>query len=153
LPIAPLDALAGSHLVDISYDLGEQVGWPRFTRIVHGVFAGLPPPERASAVIFTGNYGEAGAVDRYGPALGLPRAYSGHNGYGYWGPPPQTGGPAIVVGYSAAELGRYWASVQPAATITNGHGVDNDEEGNVVYVCRGQRRPWASLWPDLKHLG
>ncbi len=153
LPVLPLDALAGSHLVAVSYDLGEQVGWPRFAAVVDGVYAGLPPSQRATAVIFTSNYGEAGAVDHYGRALGLPRAYSGHNGYWYWGPPPQTGGPTLAVGFSAAELSRYWTSITPAATITNGHGVDNDEEGNVVYLCRGQPRPWAAIWPGLRQLG
>lgn len=152
LPVVPLDALARSHLVEVSYDLGEQVGWPLFAQTIDRVYAGLPPTDRAKAVILTGNYGEAGAIDRYGPALGLPHAYSGHNGYGLWGPPPETGGPTIVVGYTAAELGRYWTSVTPAATITNGHGVENDEDGSPVFICRGQRRPWAAIWPELRHL-
>ena len=48
----------------------------------------LPPAQRATAVVFTGNYGEAGAIDRYGPALGLPRAHSAHNAYARFGVPP-----------------------------------------------------------------
>jgi hypothetical protein len=153
LPVVPLDRLAASSLVEVSYDLGEQVGWPRFAATVHGVYAGLRPEEQATAVLFTANYGEAGAIDRYGPALGVPKAYSGHNGYGLWGPPPETGGPTLAVGYSATALSRYWGSVQPAAIITSGHGVDNDENGEVVYLCRGQVRPWAAIWPELRHLG
>jgi hypothetical protein len=30
--------------------------------------------------------GEAGAIARYGPALGIPRAYSGHNAFWRFGP-------------------------------------------------------------------
>jgi hypothetical protein len=59
------------------------------------------------AVIFTFNYGEAGAIDRYGPGLGLTHAYSGHNAYGDWEPPPDGAAPVITVGLTlgnAAEL-------------------------------------------------
>lgn len=35
-------------------------------------------------MIVTDNYGEAGAIDLLGRRSGLPRAYSGHNGYANW---------------------------------------------------------------------
>jgi hypothetical protein len=44
-----------------------------------------------SAGILAGNYGEAGAINLYGPAYGLPEAMSGINSYwlcGYGDPPP-----------------------------------------------------------------
>jgi len=51
------------------------------------VYNGLPGPERQTAVLLAGNYGEAGALDHYGPTNGLPPVYSGHNSYWSWGPP------------------------------------------------------------------
>ena len=72
---------------------------PPSTATVASVWNRLPPAERADAVVFTGNYGEAGAIARYGPALGLPRAYSGHNAFWRFGRPPDGARPIIVVGY------------------------------------------------------
>ena len=49
-------------------------------------------------MIFTRNYGQAGAVELYGPELGLPQPYSGHMSYAEWGPPPESDAPVVVVG-------------------------------------------------------
>ena len=86
-------------MVAVNHDAGETVGWPAFVRPRSRRSGTGCPAERATGVVLTRNYGEAGAVDRYGPARGLPPAYSGHNGYGDWGPPPGAAGPVIVVGY------------------------------------------------------
>jgi hypothetical protein len=40
-----------------------------------------------------------------------------------------------------------------AARIDNRAGVDNDERGAPVMVCRGPRRPWSREWPALRRLG
>jgi 4-amino-4-deoxy-L-arabinose transferase-like glycosyltransferase len=153
LPVYPVGMLADTPQPAINADASETVGWPRFAAEVARVYRALPPAERSRAVIFTANYGEAGALDRYGPALGLPRPYSPHNGYWYFGRPADTGGPVIVVGPEGpAQLQQYWAEVTVAGRIDNGVGLDNEEQGLPVWVCRGQREPWAVLWPRLKHL-
>ena len=48
------------------------------------VYRALPEEDRKKAAIFGQNYGQAGAVDRFGPALGLPKALSGHLTYHRW---------------------------------------------------------------------
>ncbi|URM95281.1 glycosyltransferase family 39 protein [Actinomadura madurae] len=140
----------------VNADSAETVGWPRFAARVAAVRDALPPGERAAATIVVSNYGEAGALDRYGPALGLPRAYSGHNGYWYFGRPPDGRGPTIVVGpedvAEGAGLRRYWTDVRPVGRIDNGVGLDNQEQGKPVWVCRGQRAPWTELWPEFRRL-
>lgn len=78
LPTLPADRLPG-FVVAANPDVGETIGWPEFADSVAAVHRGLPPAERDRAVMLTANYGEAGALARYGPARGLPRAYSGHN--------------------------------------------------------------------------
>ena len=61
-------ALADVPLQNINYNLGEEVGWHDLVREVAAVDRSLPPAERRSAVIVTSNYGEAGAIDRFGSA-------------------------------------------------------------------------------------
>jgi 4-amino-4-deoxy-L-arabinose transferase-like glycosyltransferase len=149
LPILP--ARDADPVIAVNGDVGETIGWPTFARTVAGVYRTLPA--REGAVIFTSNYGEAGAVDRFGPGLGLPQAYSGHNAFGDWGPPPDGSAPVIAIGLGAAETTADFLDCRQAARIDNGLGIDNDEQGTGVYVCAAPRRPWSAEWPSLKHLG
>src|SRR5205823_4997724 len=66
-------------------DFADRHGWQELAATVASVHARLTSEERASCAIVTGNYGEAGAIDRFGPRLGLPPARSGHNNYWLWG--------------------------------------------------------------------
>jgi 4-amino-4-deoxy-L-arabinose transferase-like glycosyltransferase len=155
LPIYPAGTLARTPQAAVNYDAGETVGWPELTATVAAVYRSLPADERARAVILTDNYGEAGAIDRYGRGLGLPVPYSGHNAYWRWGPPPESeDAPVILVGrWSEEELAPYCGSVTRAATNDNGYGLDNDEQGTPIWLCRDRRHPWAQTWPDVRHLG
>ena len=87
-PVVALRTLHTTSVVSVNYDIGETVAWPTYVREIATAWDALPASVRAHAAILTSNYGEAGAVDRYGPALGLPVAYSGHMGFWYWGAPP-----------------------------------------------------------------
>jgi 4-amino-4-deoxy-L-arabinose transferase-like glycosyltransferase len=153
LPIVPIGALHATPIVAVDYDAGETVGWPAFAHTIARAYDSLPPTERAHAVVLTENYGEAGAVDRYGPALGLPKAYSGHNAYGEWGPPPETVTTVVAVGLPQRELRALFGSITRVARIDNGEQVDNDEQGTSVWICRDRLRAWKAVWPGIRHLG
>ncbi len=156
LPVLPPRLLAAVPLQKVNYNLGEEVGWPELVHTVANVYDSLPPSERHTTVIVTGNYGEAGAIDRYGPALGLPAAFSGHNGFWWWGPPRPSTGTAIIVGFGDGDrpyLLSLFASVKRAATIRNTHGVQNDEEGMPVWLCRDQKLPWPQIWAQFRSYG
>ena len=153
LPVLPVRALAVTPIIDINYDAGETVGWPAFVATVADAYAALPPADRARTMIVTSNYGEAGAIDRYGPDLGLPNAYSGHNAYFDWGPPPDTGGPVLLVGFDEAFVRTAFGDLPQVATLNNGVGVDNDEQGEPVWVGRDLRGPGAEVWPTFRRLG
>jgi len=151
LPVLPARVLATVPLQKINYDLAETIAWPRLVATVAGIYRSLPANERRSAVILTANYGEAGAVDRYGSQFSLPPAYSGHNNFWLWGPPHEPRGVTIAVNFSAAQLQPFFVSVRKVTTFTNGLGVQNDEQGAPIYVCSGQRESWAAMWPALRH--
>jgi hypothetical protein len=48
---------------------------------------------------------------------------------------------------------RYFASVRRVATIHNTYGVQNDEEGAPVWLCRDQRLPWPRIWAQFRSYG
>lgn len=151
LPILPARTLHSVPLQDINYDLGETIGWPRMVDEIARAYRSLPPGERRGAVVMTSNYGEAGAVDRYGAADGLPPAYSGHNNYWLWGPPPIARGAAVLVGFNRPYLRTRFVGVRPAGRLHNGLGVSNDEQGERLFTARSVRGSWARQWPRLRH--
>jgi hypothetical protein len=153
LPVVPVSALHRTPIADVNYDAGETVGWPAFADRLQQVSESVPADARMRTVILARNYGEAGAVDRYGPARGLPPAYSGHNGYWLWGPPPANADTVIAVRFSRAELEELFLDVRLGGHVDNGRQIDNDEQGAEIWVCRGLRRPWPVTWRMLKNYG
>jgi hypothetical protein len=151
LPFLPAATLADVPLQKINSDLGEQTGWPREVSLVARIYSGLPPSQRSVAAILAGNYGEAGAIDRYGPSFGLPRAYSGHNTFWWWGPPPTRYTSVVAIGVNPVLLRAEFRSVRLAAVYDNGLGAANQEQGTLVYVASGLRGPWTSAWPAFRH--
>jgi hypothetical protein len=154
LAVLPVSVLPGSVIMAVNPDAGEMVGWPSEVDAIARVWNGLPAADRQHAVIFASNYGEAGAVARYGPDRGLPAPYSGHNALADFAVPPGLAAPVVLVGYDNAERrDRFFAGCRLAARVDNGLGLDNEEQGHPIWVCRQVRRPWAQMWPDLRHLG
>ncbi len=150
LPVLPAAALRTVALQQINYDLGEQIGWPKEVALIAREYHALPPAARARTALLAGNYGEAGAVDRYGPALGLPTAYSGHNNFWFWGPPPATDRDVLAVGVDPGLLRREFTQVRQVATYWNGLGVADDEQGTPVYLATGLKSSWAAAWPAFR---
>ena len=150
LPVLPAAVLARVPLQKINYDLGEQLSWPSQVALLARTYNSLPSPERSVATVLTGNYGEAGALDRYGAGLGLPQAYSGANNFWLWGPPPARDTVAVAINVDPALLRREFAHVRQVAVFSNGLGVADDEQGAVIYVCTGLRGSWASDWAAFR---
>ncbi|MFE9692228.1 ArnT family glycosyltransferase [Micromonospora sp. NPDC005806] len=152
LPTLPADRLPG-FVVDVNYDAGETIGWPAFADSIAAVHRGLPPADRARAVVLTGNYGEAGALARYGPARDLPRAYSGHNSVAGFGRPADDADVVIAVGWARPDQLRTWfTEVTEAGRVDQRVDVDNDENGMPIFVCRGMPRPWSQIWDtEVRH--
>jgi len=129
----------------------DRFGWPEMAATVAKVYNALPPGERAKAAIYGNDYGEAGAIDFYGPALGLPKAISGHLTYWYWGPRQYTGEIVIVLGEHGRErLDKYFTSVEEVASV--GHPYAMASQNFPVYLCRGPKgRTLQQIWPELKN--
>ncbi len=99
----------------------------------------------------TGNYGEAGAIDYFGPALGLPPAISGHNNYYLWGPHGYSGDVVIAVGMRLDLLHSLFGDVQQVATIENANAMPAEGDNLPVYLCRLPRMSLTDAWPILKN--
>jgi len=151
LPLLPERSLQGSFTMAVNPDQGETVGWPRFVDAVTAAWRRIPPAERARTALFTQNYGEAGAVDLLAPRGTLPRAYSGHNGFSEWGGPPARDTHALIVGFDGpADAAPSFAGCRRLGRVDNGVGLQNDEQGLPLLLCR-PTASWSALWPRLRH--
>jgi 4-amino-4-deoxy-L-arabinose transferase-like glycosyltransferase len=151
LPLLPVRDLQGSIVMALNPDQGETVGWPRFVQTMDQAWRAIPPAERHRTAVFTGNYGEAAAIDLLGSKLGLPRSYSGHNGFSEWGIPPARDHHALIIGFGGpADARPQFVGCRTLARINDGVGLNNDEQGYPVMLCRVAGR-WQALWPQLTH--
>jgi hypothetical protein len=149
LPILPLATYATSSLPAAVPDTANEVGWPQFVATVEGVVAALPAEERAHAVILTNDYSEASPLELLG--TGLPPVYSGHNSFWEWGPPPADRTVVVHVGdWRPADWSQFFVGCHVVATIDNGLGIENGEQGAAVSVCIGLRASWSTMWPSLR---
>ncbi|MBV8601340.1 MAG: glycosyltransferase family 39 protein [Candidatus Eremiobacteraeota bacterium] len=129
----------------------DQLGWRDFARQVGGIFASLPPEDRARTALVTSNYGEAGALDFYGPAYGLPPALSGHNSYYLWGTHGYGGSFILRINGSIERYRRLCRSAAVIATVRLSPLVMPEEREIPVILCRGLREPLPQAWPRFKH--
>jgi hypothetical protein len=151
LPLMPAGRLARSAWAGGAENQLETVGWPQLVDQVTLAYDRLPTHERARTTILTSNYGEAGAIARYGPSHGLPPPYSGHNGYGDWGPPPRQD--TSVVAVSEDGPPPLLRSCRRISRVHNGEGVSNEESQRAaIYLCEAPAQGWTAAWPHLEHL-
>jgi hypothetical protein len=129
--------------------LADMFGWREMAEKVSAVYNALPPEERAKAVFFGRNYGEAAALDIYGPAFNGPPAISAHNTYYLWGPLGFDGSVVIMVG-DTARIAPQFDSVTRAGELDSPYAMPY--ETNVpISILRGLHVPLALAWPKLKH--
>ena len=151
-PIVPVNSPLWEITSEVNGEAREMIGWPDLVEQVANIYASLPDAQKSGSAILAGNYGEAGALDLYGPAYGLPRVISGSNSLwarGYGDPAPET---VIVVGFEQQYASRFFTSCQPAGQVTNRYGVRNEETSSHtgLYVCTQPRQPWPVMWNEMQ---
>lgn len=136
------------HVGKLPQHFGDMFGWREMVEAVSRVYNSLPPEERAKTAIYASNYGEAGAIDFFGPRYGLPGAISAHQNYYLWGPRHFTGEVMILLQSSRATAEKEFESVEEAEVV--GHPYAMGEEHFTILVGRGLKKPLPELWPRLK---
>jgi hypothetical protein len=155
VPVAPIGSKVWSVTAKLHDQFREEVGWDDLAQTVARVYNALPPEQRAGAGILTGNYGEGGALNLYGPALGLPHAMSLTNSFWYRGYDERQPQTVIVVGFDLDEGNELFESCQVAAKNTNRFGVVNEESRDHpdILVCHNLRTPWPLYWSTHRRFG
>jgi hypothetical protein len=138
-----------AHEGPLEQRLGDQFGWEELVADVARLYRSLPAEERARTGIFASNYGEAGALNLFGPAQGLPAPICAHQTHFLWGPGGFDGENLIWLQWGPQSIGRYCRSAERIGEHFHPWGMA--EENRPIYLCRGLRAPLREIWPDLKH--
>ena len=126
----------------------DEFNWQEMVQAVVRVYQTLTPEERAKTAIFTNNYGEAAAIDFFGPKYGLPKAISGHQSYFLWGPRNYTGEIVIRIGATIEDVRSGYESVAAAASIENPYALYY--ETRPILLCRGRKENYQTHWDSVK---
>ncbi|MCC6491146.1 MAG: glycosyltransferase family 39 protein [Candidatus Hydrogenedentes bacterium] len=137
------------NVYELTGDLHGQFGWRERVEAIAQVYNRLTTEEKPSAIIFTAGYGIAGAVDYFGGAHGLPKAYSGTMTYYLWGPPPPGTRTVIAAGIHKEALAQSFATVENGVTVELENVNPGDSPFHVV-VCREPRLPLDKAWPQVR---
>lgn len=127
----------------------DQFGWEEMAAAVARAYHALPPDEQSKTAIFGQNYGQAGAIDLFGPKYGLPKAISGHQSYYLWGPRGYTGESIIVMGDRRETLESKCAGVRQVGRVE--HPYSMPYEHIDLFHCQGLKAPLAEVWPRVKN--
>ncbi len=129
----------------------DQFGWKEIVDETAVAWNRLTPEERQdkNCGIFAQDYGQAGAIDFFGPQYGLPPSLSGHQSWFLWGPRGYSGNCLIVVGDRRKRLEELFEHVEYVGTSAPSPFALEQEIA--VYICRGPRfGTLADVWPQLK---
>jgi len=127
----------------------DEFGWPEMVAKVADVYSALPPDQRAKTAILAGNYGEAGAIDFFGPRYGLPKSISAHQNYYFWGPRDYTGESVILLGWDLDDARDWCGSVD--AGPRNDPPLGMGWEHYSILLCHNFKPSLPQAWPKLKH--
>ena len=138
-----------THSGPLPQHLGDRLGWEEFVAMTANAFGALPPEDHARCSIFVSNYGEAGAIDLFGPRFGLPRAISGHMTHYLWGPGDATGEVMLVYWDDRRGLEALFREVTEVARFHHPYVMDRQND-RPLYLCRGLTVPIAEAWKRVK---
>jgi 4-amino-4-deoxy-L-arabinose transferase-like glycosyltransferase len=155
IPIAPVNSSLWKWSDNIHQLYREEIGWPEMVKTVADIRDTVPLEERSRLGILAGNYGEAGAINVYGPAYDLPHAISGIDSFWLWGygsPPPET---VIVLGLEPSYVYSLFETCSIAGANINPYGIQNEEsqEHPNILLCRHLRQPWEQFWKNFQYFG
>jgi Dolichyl-phosphate-mannose-protein mannosyltransferase len=133
----------------IPQDFADQLGWEHQVEVVARVYRSLSPAEQSQTVLGADNYGEAGALEFFGPRYHLPPVVCGCGSYWFFGPGTRPGNVLVDVGTDSAGLASIWRDVRLAARIRGPWSV-LEERDVPVWIARDPRMTLQQVWPTIQ---
>jgi len=130
----------------------DRTGWEEMAASIAEAQRLLPEREEGRVLLLAENYGEAGALEFFGPRYGLPPVLSPHNTYHLWSAEKDEAQTYIAIGLSEEELRGVFRDVTPVGVHRCTYCMDYEND-LTIYVCRDARTPFRDWWPAMKWYG
>src|SRR5215831_16482277 len=148
LPFKPPRSEHSHERAALPQHYADQFGWEEMVAMTAEAWGRVPAEQRSDCAVFGQNYGQAGAIDFFGPRYGLPKALSGHQTYFLWGPRGYSGNCMIVLDDNKETLDKLFAQVEYVGAADNPYALERQVP---VFLCRGAKfGTLQDLWPQLK---
>jgi len=139
-----------SHTAALSQLFADQFGWEEMVRTVARAYDKLSPADQARVGIFCQNYGQAGAIDFFGPKYGLPPALCGHQNYYLWGPRDRTGELMLIIDSANGDEPKQFRAVEDLGVVESSPWAMPWEQRQHLYLCHDLKVSLRELWPKVK---
>lgn len=131
-------------------DFADMLSWETMTQKVARAYASLDSTEKAHTLLFCDNYGQAGAVNYYGPKYHLPLAYSDNASFLYWMPPKVDPFDVLLLVTDDREEMQHafikeFRSVQLVDSIANPYAIEN---GSLIILFKGPSQAFLKAFRD-----
>jgi 4-amino-4-deoxy-L-arabinose transferase-like glycosyltransferase len=137
------------EIAELPQDYADMLGWRAFVAEVAEVWHGLDSSDRARAVIMATNYGRAGAIDWYGPAMGLPSAVAPVGSYWFFGPGERAGEVMLIAGGTREDLAPWFAELRLIRTTRDARRVEEEREVD-IWLARSPVHTLQQSWPTFE---
>jgi len=144
-------AVENKELADLPQHYADMFGWENLAQSVSDVYTSLPQEGRSKAVIFTQNYGEAGAIEYFSKKFDLPPVICPHNSYWFWSRDILNNNyrVVIIVGGQREDHLKALEQVEQVAVIQNKYSMPY-ENNLPVYIGKNLKIPLQDIWEAEK---
>jgi hypothetical protein len=129
-------------------DYADMIGWEDQVAAVAQVFKSLPAEKRGRALLVASNYGQAGALEFFGPRFGLPDRILLPGSRTLWAPegkPPEV---VVAIGFSPEDDARYFSTVHLVTRFDHPWMV-REERNKPIVVAEMPLPELQATWPGL----
>jgi len=131
--------------------LADRTGWPEFVADVEAVVSSLSAEDRARAILYAPSYGQAGALELFGPGYGLPSTtICNHNTYHLWSTGHTDSEVLVAAGAREEDLRRLFREVREVRVHRCEYCM-SWRDRMPIFVARGSVEPLSRYWPQLRH--
>ncbi len=139
-----------NHTAALPQLFADQFGWEEMVRTIARAYDQLSPEDKRRVGVFCQNYGQAGAVDFFGPKYGLPSAICDHQNYYLWGPRDRTGDLMLVIDSAKGEEREQFRAVEDLGVVDSSPWAMPWEQRQHLYLCHDLKGSLRDLWPKVK---
>ncbi|MDH3456966.1 MAG: glycosyltransferase family 39 protein [Gemmatimonadota bacterium] len=138
------------EVLRLPQDYGDMLGWKELVAEVAGVYHSLPARDAERTVVYGANYGEAGALDLYGPPLDLPPVVSMAGSFYFFGPGERSGEVVLFVGVEPEDIEDLCSTLEVTRFTQEWTVEENDVP---MILCREPNRTLQEVWEMNREAG